>query len=274
MILRANCKINIGLDVLRRRADGYHDLETVMVPVRGLYDTLEVLPAESGCRFSQQGITIDCPDDKNLCVKAFYLMKERYAEVKGAVISLDKRIPFGAGLGGGSADATMVLLALNECYGLNLTTKELEGLAAELGSDTSFFVRNIPQLCTGRGVDMTPCQVPQLAGRWLLLVKPDEGVSTREAYAGVSPAVPETPLCERLLEPIERWQELIKNDFERSVFAAHPRLQEIKEQLLMSGARYAAMSGSGSTLFGLFDTEPDTRPFEGLFTHKERFSNE
>lgn len=272
MILRANCKINIGLDVLRRRDDGYHDLETVMVPVRGLYDTVEVQPAEDDrCHFSQLGIAIDCPDDNNLCVKAFYLMRERYAKVKGAVITLDKQIPFGAGLGGGSADATMVLVALNECYKLNLTTEKLESLAAELGSDTSFFVRNIPQLCTGRGVDMTPCEVPQLAGRWLLLVKPDEGVSTREAYAGVKPAVPEIPLTERLRAPIEQWQELIKNDFERSVFAAHPRLQQIKEQLLAHGARYAAMSGSGSTLFGLFDSEPDTAPFKGLFTHKELF---
>lgn len=270
MIWKANCKINIGLDVLRRRADGYHDLETVMVPVRALCDRVEVeRTTESGCSFSQQGIEVDCPEEQNICVKAFRLMASRHG-VDGVRITLDKRIPFGAGLGGGSADGTMVLLALNELFELHLAEEELIALAAELGSDTAFFVRNSPQLCTGRGVEMTPIELKSLNGLWLLLVKPDEGVSTREAYAGVRPAVPELPLRERLAEPIARWQQVIKNDFESSVFAAHPRLAQIKEQLLAQGARYAAMSGSGSTLFGLFDQEPSAHPFEGLFTHCER----
>lgn len=270
MILNANCKINIGLDVLRRREDGYHDLETVMVPVRGLFDRVEVVRKEGpGCEFRQVGLVVDCPEEQNICVKAFRLMQARYG-VEGVCITLDKRVPFGAGLGGGSADGTMVLLALNELFDLGLTEDERIDLAAELGSDTAFFVRNTPQLCTGRGVEMEPVELPQLAGLWLLLIKPDEGVSTREAYAGVRPAVPEIPLAERLQSPIREWSGRIKNDFEPSVFAAHPRLAEIKERLLTAGALYAAMSGSGSTLFGLFDQEPSAQPFEGLFTHCER----
>lgn len=272
MILNANCKINIGLDVLRRRADGYHDLETVMVPVRGLFDRVEVVRTEcAGCEFRQTGIGIDCPEEQNICVKAFRLMQARYG-VEGVRITLDKRVPFGAGLGGGSADGTMVLLALNDLFDLRLAEEELIALAAELGSDTAFFVRNTPQLCTGRGVEMEPVEVSQLGGLWLLLIKPDEGVSTREAYAGVHPAVPETPLAERLQKPISAWQGCVKNDFEVSVFAVHPRLAEIKAQLLAAGALYAAMSGSGSTLFGLFRDEPSTDGFEGLFVHKEKLS--
>ena len=270
MILNANCKINIGLDVLRRRTDGYHDLETVMIPVRQLCDRVEVVRTETqGGQFLQTGIEVDCPEEQNICMKAFRLMASRYG-VDGVRITLDKQIPFGAGLGGGSADGTMVLLALNELFDLHLAEEELIALAAELGSDTAFFVRNTPQLCTGRGVEMQPIDLPQLRGLWLLLVKPDEGVSTREAYSGVRPAVPELALTQRLQAPIEEWQASVKNDFEASVFEAHPRLREIKEQLLHLGARYAAMSGSGSTLFGLFDTPPPTDGFEGLFTHCER----
>lgn len=272
MIRKANCKINIGLDVLRRRPDGYHDLETVMLPLRELYDELTVERThEEGCHFSQRGIVVDCPAEQNICLKAFRLMQSRYG-VDGVQILLDKRVPFGAGLGGGSADGTMTLLALNELFGLHLSEEELIVLAAELGSDTAFFVRNSPQLCTGRGVEMEPIDLGMLNGLWLLLVKPDEGVSTREAYAGVRPAEPERSLRERLMAPITAWQGAVKNDFEPSVFAAYPRLQTIKEQLLECGACYAAMSGSGSTLFGLFDREPSAHPFEGLFTHCERLA--
>lgn len=269
MILRANCKINIGLDVLRRRADGYHDLETVMVPVRELCDEVELVRTGAEFRFVQRGLEVDCAAEENICVKAFRLMERRFG-LSGVTLTLHKRIPFGAGLGGGSADATMVLLGLDQLFDLHLSEAELIALAAELGSDTAFFVRNTPQLCTGRGEQMEPIELP-LKGLWLQLVKPDEGVSTREAYAGISPAVPTLSLRERLQRPVEMWQQEVKNDFEPSVFATHPRLAAIKESLLTQGALYAAMSGSGSTLFGLFAEEPDYRPpFEGLFLHKER----
>lgn len=269
MILHANCKINLGLDVLRRREDGYHDLETVMVPVRELFDVVEVRRRPGcGVSFRQRGLAVDCPADENLCVRAFRLMQRRYG-IGGAEIVLDKCVPFGAGLGGGSADATMVLRALNELYSLSLPEDELILRAAELGSDTAFFVRNSPQLCTGRGERMEPVGLP-LGGLRLVLVKPDEGVSTREAYAGVRPAIPAVPLRERLHRPVREWQRTVKNDFEPSVFAAHPRLARIKESLLEQGALYAAMSGSGSTLFGLFcDEKRYTPPFDGVFVHSE-----
>ena len=262
MILKANCKINIGLDVLRRREDGYHDLSTVMIPVKGLYDDVEVVPCDEPSSFHLMGIEIDCDPEQNICMKALRLMQQRYG-IGEAKITLTKRVPFGAGLGGGSADGTMVILALNEIFSLGLDEATLIDLASELGSDTAFFVRNTPQLCEGRGEQMTPITL-NLAGCTLVLIKPDEGVSTREAYAGVTPAVPEVGLVERLSAPIEEWQTSVKNDFERSVFAAHPRLKEIKEQLLVGGATYAAMSGSGSTIFGIFKDATKVEAFRGL----------
>ena len=252
MILRANCKINLGLDILRRRADGYHDLETVMFPVRGLYDEVEVTRIGTpGVEFRSEGLAVDCPDGENLCLKAFRLMRDRYG-VDGVRIRLVKRVPFGAGLGGGSADATAVVLAVDELFALHLREEELIARAAELGSDTAFFVRNTPQLCTGRGEVMTPFPL-DLKGLTLVVVKPDAGVSTREAYAGVRPRIPEVPLAERLRRPVAEWQGVVTNDFEESVFAAHPAIRLVKERLLEAGALYASMSGSGSAVFGLFD---------------------
>ncbi len=251
MKIKANCKINIGLDVLRRREDGYHDLSTVMVPVDGLYDVVEVEPSEGAeNEFHSLGLVVDCLAEQNLCIKAARLMQQRYG-VGRVSITLDKRVPFGAGLGGGSSDATAVIVAMNDIFSLSLDESTLIALAAEIGSDTAFFVRNSPQLCEGRGEVMTPIDL-NLRGLWLVLVKPDEGVSTREAYAGVKPQEPERTLVERLSEPIEMWQGSVKNDFERSVFAAHPNIAKIKQQLLDAGAVYASMSGSGSTVFGLF----------------------
>ena len=196
MILKANCKINIGLDVLRRREDGYHDLSTVMIPVKGLYDDVEVVPCVEPSSFHVKGIEIDCDPEQNICMKALRLMQQRYG-IGQAKITLTKRVPFGAGLGGGSADGTMVILALNEIFSLGLDEATLIDIASELGSDTAFFVRNTPQLCEGRGEQMTPIEL-NLTGYSLVLIKPDESVSTREAYAGVTPAVPEVGLVERL----------------------------------------------------------------------------
>lgn len=254
MILKANCKINVGLDILRRRADGYHDLETVMVPVQGLYDEVELLPA-ARTEFISEGLRIDCPDADNLCLKACSLMQRRYGA--GDVrIRLDKRVPFGAGLGGGSSDATAVILGMNALFSLGLDETELIAAAACLGSDTAFFVRNTPQLCTGRGELMTPFPL-DLGGLTLVIVKPDAGVSTREAYAGVTPRMPQIPLAQRLRRPLSEWQESVDNAFEHSVFAARPAIREAKERLLAAGARYASMSGSGSAVYGLFSRNDD-----------------
>lgn len=267
MQLKANCKINLGLDVLRRREDGFHDLETVMVPVVGLYDVVEVERIDAAePTFENRGLVVDCPPEKNICLQAWRLMHERYS-VGGVHITLDKRVPFGAGLGGGSADGTVTLLALNELFGLQLDEETLVALAAELGSDTAFFVRNTPQLCTGRGERMEPIDL-DLSGLWLVLIKPDEGVSTREAYAGVKPAVPSVSLRERIARPLAEWQGLLKNDFEPHIFAAHPAIAAAKAQLLAAGARYAAMSGSGSTVFGLFDDEKKAHLLDTPFIYQ------
>ncbi|MEG1612066.1 MAG: 4-(cytidine 5'-diphospho)-2-C-methyl-D-erythritol kinase [Alistipes sp.] len=254
MIRKANCKINIGLDVLRQRDDGYHELATVMVPVAGLFDEVEVTRAAE-VSFRVVGMVIDCPVQENLCLRAVRLMQSRY-NVGGVCVTLLKRVPFGAGLGGGSSDATAVIMAMNELFELHLPESELIACAATLGSDTAFFVRNTPQFCTGRGEVMTPFAL-HLSGRTLVLVKPAEGVSTREAYAGVVPHVPIIPLCERLQQPLSTWQQSVKNDFEPSVFAAHPRIRTLKESLQRAGAIYASMSGSGSTLYGIFDGVQD-----------------
>lgn len=252
MILDANCKINLGLDILRRREDGFHDLETVMFPVAGLRDEVEVVRTDRpGAEFLAEGIAVDCPAEQNICLKAYRLMNDRYG-VAGVRIRLVKRVPFGAGLGGGSSDGTAVLLALDELFGLRLPEAELIDCAAALGSDTAFFVRNTPQFCTGRGEVMTPFGV-DLGGLTLVIVKPDEGVSTREAYAGVRPRIPEVPLRERLRRPVTEWQGVVTNDFEPHIFAAHPAIREARVRLLAAGALYASMSGSGSAVFGLFD---------------------
>ena len=267
MKLNANCKINLGLDVLRRREDGFHELETVMVPIKGLYDELEVERiVGTGAVFENRGMAVDCPPEQNICLKAFHLMRDRYG-VDGVRIALDKRVPFGAGLGGGSSDGTMTLLALNELFALGLDEQTLIDLAAELGSDTAFFVRNTPQLCTGRGEQMVPITLP-IERLWIALVKPDEGVSTREAYAGVKPAVPAVSLRERLAQPIAAWQGSVKNDFEPHIFAAHPVIAAAKEQLLAAGACYASMSGSGSTVFGLFDSEEKARKMDTPYIYQ------
>lgn len=268
MILQANCKINLGLDVLRRREDGYHELETVMYPVRGLFDEVEVTRTERGFALRSEGLAVDCDPGENICMKACRLMQRHYG-IDGAEVRLVKRVPFGAGLGGGSSNGTAVLLALDELFGLRLSEEELIALAAELGSDTAFFVRNTPQLCTGRGEVMRPFAV-DLAGLTLLVVKPAEGVSTREAYAGIRPRVPEVSLAERLRLPVAEWQGRVTNDFEQTVFALHPAIRAVKERLLTAGALYASMSGSGSAVFGLFECEsPEFPLLAGEFLHRE-----
>lgn len=255
------------MNVLRRREDGYHDLETVMFPVRELYDILDIERADSGVVFRGEGIVVDCPEDKNLCVRAARLMQERYG-VGGVEITLDKRVPFGAGLGGGSADATVVIMAINDLYNLNLEKPTLASLAAELGSDTPFFVYNRAMLCEGRGEIMSPVDI-DLKGLWLVVAKPEGGVSTAEAYRGVKPRVPEVRLTELLMQPIEDWQGSVTNDFEPHILVAHPEIAELKDYLLSEGAVYASMSGSGSAVFGLFKEQPNIS-LNGVFMHIEK----
>ena len=271
MKAKANCKINIGLDILRRRDDGYHDLESVMFPVRQLYDEItieELCGATADVEFAQSGMVVDCPLDKNLCVKALRLMRQHF-DIPAVRITLDKRVPFGAGLGGGSSDATTVLRMLNDHFALGIEQERLIEMAAELGSDTPFFVRNEPQFCWSRGEQMRSVALP-LDGLWLAVVKPPISISTAEAYGGVVPTIPETPLCERLMRPVEEWHEVVKNDFERHLFICYPQLAALKEMLYRCGAIYASMSGSGSALFGLFDHRPTLDVDSTIFTHTEK----
>lgn len=267
MILTAYPKINLGLDILSRRADGYHEIDTLMLPVESIADTLEIERSEeSGCTLTIDGLVVDCAADRNLVVKAWMLMRERYG-ISGVRMRLTKRIPFGAGLGGGSADAAAALKGLNEIFALGLTNELLASLASQLGSDIPFFIYSRPMFCRGRGEKMTPAEV-DLSGLWCVISKPSFGISTPEAYAGVTPHTPQAPLEERLKLPREKWQEVIINDFEPSLFEKYTALPNIKREMQRQGALYASLSGSGSAMFGLFDKEPTYSP---IFAGEEVF---
>lgn len=272
MILFPNCKINLGLRVLRKREDGYHDLETVMLPVMGLSDIVEVIRCEDTCvcagaEFSSSGLEVDCPDEQNLCLKAYQLLKRKH-NIGAVRIHMHKIVPMGAGLGGGSADAVFVLKALNALFELGLSDNVMEQYAAELGSDTAFFVRNTAALASGRGELLTPIEVP-LKGYYIVIVKPDIHISTREAYAGVKPSCEGASLTELLQQPVGQWKDCVRNDFENSLFECHPSLRQIKEAMYANGAVYASMSGSGSAVYGLFEREIEiSEQFSDMFVYQ------
>lgn len=269
MVVFPNCKINIGLDVVERRTDGFHELSTVMFPVRGLCDSLEIVRSQADdVEFITSGITIECPRQSNICVKAYALMRERFG-IEGVRMHLHKSIPFGAGLGGGSADGSFAIRGLNTLFSLGLSPQQMEQLAAELGSDTAFFIKNRPALASGRGEILENISV-DLKGLHLLIIKPPFGVSTAQAYSGVVPTIPQTALVDRLKRPITEWRQIIKNDFEEHIFKLYPRLSELKTLMYDAGAIYASMSGSGSAIYGFFDRKP-TLPnlTPELFVHQE-----
>lgn len=262
MLCFPNAKINLGLNIVRKRPDGYHDIETIFYPIP-VKDALEIVPAER-FSFSQTGIPVDAPIEKNLVVKALNLLKSRY-EVPELEVHLLKAIPFGAGLGGGSADAAFMLKLLNDHCGLHLPEDDLEELAASIGADCPFFIRNKPVFASGTGNIFEPVDL-SLSGYHLCLVKPDVAVSTPEAYSMVTPVIPALSLKEIIRKPVEAWRELMINDFEESVFPKHPVIAGIKETLYEKGAIYASMSGSGSSVFGLFKEKTDLKElFDGCF---------
>lgn len=260
MILYPNCKINIGLRIISKRADGYHNLETVFYPVYSLSDILEVTHAEV-FSFVQAGLTVDCPADDNLIVKCYRRMQARYPKIGNVAIRFTKRIPFGAGLGGGSSDAAHMAIALNEIFELGLTREQLAAEVAPLGADCAFFIYNTPCLAEGIGERLTP--VPfSLAGFRIMLFKPDVHISTREAYAGIHLSGDKPSLAELVrkgITPIDliRHPDVIYNDFENTVFPKFPELAALKQRLVDAGAFYAAMSGSGSTVYALFENNPE-----------------
>ena len=267
MKLFPNCKINIGLRVVRKREDGYHDLETIFYPVYGLHDELEVNRVsgignrESGVGFSfiQEGLAVDCPAEDNLIIKCYQRMQAKYPQIGDVRIRFKKNIPFGAGLGGGSSDAAHMAIALNEIFALGLTREQLAEEVRPLGADCPFFIYNTPCYAEGIGDKLTPISL-DLSGLRLIMIKPNCGVSTREAYSGIirHPEV-EGQIKQALNEglSLEVMHSLLINDFEKTVFPLHPEIAEIKQRLLDAGAVYAAMSGSGSTVFGLFQHDSE-----------------
>ena len=259
MIIHPHAKINLGLRILRRRPDGYHDIESCMLPI-GWADQLTVTLASGATddRYEIEGLAGELPIERNLIYKAVQLLRAHHPEIPPLQLKLEKQIPTEAGLGGGSADAAYTLLAINDLCRLGLSTAELETLAGELGSDCPFFIQSRPVLVTGRGEVLTPLTMPSsLLGKWLLVVKPSIGMSTAEAYRQVTrhPEA-EGKLAALLEQPIAQWRELIINDFESVVFAHYPELAALQDTLYHHGALYAAMSGSGTALYGIFADNP------------------
>ena len=255
MITFPNAKINLGLNIVEKRPDGYHNLETVFYPIP-VEDALEVnILNESPQKFRlhQAGLEIAGEAENYLVVKAYKLLDERF-NLPPIDIHLFKHIPSGAGLGGGSSDAAYMLKLLNEKFNLELSDENLEEYAAKLGADCAFFIRNTPTYAEGIGNIFSPISL-SLKGYQIVLVKPDIFVSTRDAFAQIKPHRQEIPLKEVIKQPIEEWKERMVNDFEESVFPQFPAIREIKEKLYEAGAIYAAMTGSGSSVFGLFRPE-------------------
>ena len=272
MITFPHAKINIGLQVTERRPDGYHNLDTVFYPIP-LHDALEVIEAkdaEYDCKLHLSGVDIAGDPDSNLVVRAYRLLASD-SPLPPVDIHLHKHIPTGAGLGGGSADASFMLRLLNEMFTLNISTEKLEAYAAQLGADCPFFITGTPVYATGIGNEFHPISL-DLSGFYLVVVKPDVFVSTKEAYSMIHPEKPEVTLDKKIIAPINEWHSTISNDFEKGIFALHPELQEIKNKLYQLGAQYAAMSGSGSALFGLFTTpiENIEEHFVGCFCEQQK----
>lgn len=301
MIAFPNAKINIGLNVVAKRADGYHDIETVFYPVL-LQDALEVKPMrpldpaqlrkrlEAGllvqpddvflpyhrlfrkkedipcCSLEMTGNEFPFKAADNLVVKAYLLLQQDF-DLPSIDIKLHKHIPSGAGLGGGSSDCAFMISLLNRRFNLRMRESMMERYAARLGSDCAFFISNTPSIATGRGEILNPISL-SLKGYTILLVKPDVSVSTAEAYASLTPKQPEIPLAEAIKRPVAEWKDCVFNDFETTVFAKYPLLAEIKQKLYSMGAVYAAMSGSGSTVYGLFRVpiENSADIFPDMFT--------
>ncbi|MBP1639310.1 MAG: 4-diphosphocytidyl-2C-methyl-D-erythritol kinase [Bacteroidetes bacterium] len=254
MITFPNAKINLGLNIVEKRSDGYHNLETIFYPV-GWKDALEVVPADS-VSLTISGIPIAGEAEKNLVMKAYRLLKKDY-DLDNLNIYLRKNIPFGAGLGGGSADGAFMLSLLNRYFNLRLTEAELAVYAVRLGADCPFFIYNKPMFATGIGDILEPIEV-NLGDYHIVIIKPDVAVPTVEAYSRVVPRQPAISLKTLIALPVEEWKGGVVNDFEVSVFTCHPELAELKELLYKNGAVYASMSGSGSALYGIFP--PDLYP--------------
>lgn len=273
MITFPCAKINLGLNIVSKRPDGYHNLETVFYPIP-LTDALEIkymdekFPSESPCDLKITGKDVDCNEEDNLVIKAYQLLAADF-QLPRVHAHLVKRIPTQAGLGGGSSDAAYMIRLLDERFRLNIGIPEMERYAAKLGADCAFFITADPSYAEGIGDVLMPVDVPGagLGGYYLAVVKPSVAVSTRDAYAAIVPKTPAKCCRDIVRQPIETWKDELVNDFEAPIFAMHPELAAIKKSLYDAGAVYAAMSGSGSALFGIFREQPTglEKEFEGMF---------
>lgn len=258
MLAFPNAKINIGLHILRKREDGYHDIESCIYPIPW-HDVLEIIPSDS-FSFQQTGIIIPGNDSDNLCIKAYQLLKKDL-NLPSVSIHLHKVIPMGAGLGGGSSDAAFTIKLLNSIFELRLNSDSMKSYASKLGSDCPFFIDNIPAIASGRGTILEPVDI-DLSDYYIGVIKPEIHISTREAYAHVTPKERDSMLSDLIDKPIEKWGKEVKNDFESSVFPKYPALLQIKQKIIDQGALYASMSGSGSSVFGLFGSEQVDMEFD------------
>jgi 4-diphosphocytidyl-2-C-methyl-D-erythritol kinase len=254
MVVFPPCKINLGLNIVAKRADGYHDIDTCFYPVPWT-DLLEILPANE-LKMKTSGIEIPGSTDENICLKAYHLLARDF-KIPTIQIYLHKLIPIGAGLGGGSSDGAFALKTLNSIFDLKLSSDQLRTYAAQLGSDCAFFIDAVPAIGVGRGDVLTPTSV-DLGGKFLVIIKPDIHVSTAEAYEKVKPKAWKMPV-QKILEdyPVEEWKHHLENDFESSIFDKYPVIKAVKDKMYKAGAIYACMSGSGSSVFGIFDSEVD-----------------
>ena len=262
MICFPNAKVNLGLNIVSKRPDGYHNLETIFYPI-AIKDALEIIVRENQGKdtFFEAGIKVDGAPENNLVMKVLRLMREHY-QFPSVEVHLLKKIPFGAGLGGGSADASFMFRLLNDTFSLGATNQELALLAVKIGADCPFFIYNKPVFASGIGEIFEDIELT-LKDYFFALVKPDIHVSTKDAFAEVRPKEPQMSLKEIVKHPLAEWRNLMINDFEKSVFSKYPAIESIKKTLYDNGAIYASMSGSGSSVFGIFDRE--TADLEGLF---------
>jgi len=266
MLAFPNAKINLGLNVIEKRTDGFHNIETVFYPVN-LCDVLEIVISDE-LGFASSGIVIDGYPFDNLCIKAYELLKSEY-ELPPVKIHLHKHIPIGAGLGGGSSDASYSLKVLNRIFGTNISDEKLKEYASYLGSDCAFFIDNMPVYGYEKGDKFEPINV-DLSGYKLCIVFPDIHVNTKDAYDGIVTNTPNISVKEIVEDnPIEEWKHVLKNDFEKTVFAKYSEIEQLKKSLYNSGALYASMSGSGSAVYGIFRKEYDLISNE--FNNKQVF---
>lgn len=249
-----NAKINIGLNIVERRSDGFHNIESVFYPIQWR-DGLEMAKSNS-FDFRTTGLPIPGKAESNLIIKALALVKEQTGvDVFKSIVHLHKVIPMGAGMGGGSADGAFALKLANDLFELNLSNSDLQEFARKLGSDCAFFIENRPVFCYDKGDQFRETTL-DLSGKYIVVVNPNIHISTAEAYAGVQPRKWEIGLKRAILQPIEEWSVIIKNDFEDSLLPNYPTIQEIKNHLYDLGAVYASMTGSGSTVYGIFESKP------------------